>query len=101
MSFKQFIDGIKFNFINFFAFWVFNVCAAISMFIVLYDPSGKNVQLASIQSNNNNIILLLIGFFFGSSKSNSKKDDTISTVIANNKTLRDEAKQNSDAKDNS
>ena len=91
MSIKQFIEGIRFNFINFFAFYIFTCCAGMWVFISV-NPFPANPHLAEIRTYCGNIMLLIVGFFFGSSKSNSQKDQTIHTVIEANKTLTNDAK---------
>src|SRR4051812_23168739 len=99
MSLKQFIDGIRFNFINFFAFWIFNVCAGIWIVILFNKTTKDNPHVAEIRTACQTIVVLVIGYFFGSSKLGSKKDEVIQQVIDSNtkkdeaiKTLTDDAK---------
>lgn len=95
MSFKQFVDGIRFNFINFFAFWIFNICAGIWIVILFEKTARDNPHVAEIRTACQTIMVLVIGYFFGSSKSNSQKDQTINTVVEANKTLTQDAKDKS------
>jgi hypothetical protein len=77
----NFIGDIKFNFINFFAFWIFNVCACVWFIITLHFEAIKgNEHVAEVRTLTGNICVLIVGFFFGASKSGSKKDEVIHSM---------------------
>jgi hypothetical protein len=84
MSFKNFFENTRFNFVNFFAFTVFMICASIWLVIILLKSRVDNPHIAEIRTLTGNIVLLIIGFFFGASQSTKKKDETVDKVIESN-----------------
>jgi hypothetical protein len=85
MSIGKFIDGIRFNYINFFAFWIFNCCIGLWFYIVMSDVHRDNPHVAEIRTACGSIVLIVIGYFFGASQNSKKKDDTIQEIITQQK----------------
>lgn len=90
MSIRTFIDGIRFNFVNFFAFWIFNCCFFIWLVITLGKYYVDSPHVAEIRNTCGNLALIIVGYFFGSAKASASKDETIKQVMDSN-TKKDEA----------
>lgn len=87
MSFKQFIQGIRFNFPNFFAFLIVAACLSYFFWISGSTRASANHNIGEIKTALISIITLIVGYYFGSSKSSAKKDQTIQDM---HETIKDQ-----------
>jgi energy-converting hydrogenase Eha subunit H len=102
MSFRQFIDGIRFNFVNVFAYSIFLAYLGISMLIIVDKDAASNQHITDIRNQWGNLTLIVATFYFGASMLAKKKDETLDKMVDSSnkkdeaiKTLTDDAKNNS------
>lgn len=93
----KFFDSIRFNFPNFFAFWIFNSCLGVWLIIMLSGNKFDSPHLAEIRTSCQNIMIAVVFYYYGASQNSKKKDDTIQQMIDQTKTKDDTIKTLSDA----
>jgi heme/copper-type cytochrome/quinol oxidase subunit 4 len=76
--FKNFFEGMKYNFIDFFAFIVFGACLYYLFFIS--EKTTLSTNVAEIKTAVIAIMMIIANYYWGSSKASSKKDDSINTM---------------------
>lgn len=86
MSIKNFIDGIRFNFQNFFAIVIYATCIGLLGWIVVYAPQN-NIQVGEVRVLCGAVLFIVINYYFGSSKHSNTKDEVIQNITEANKTM--------------
>lgn len=87
---KSFIESIKFNFINFFAYSIFVGYLGICIVIIILDTHATNPHVSEIRNQWGNLCLIVATFYFGANMLSKKKDDQLSDIIQSN-VKKDEA----------
>jgi hypothetical protein len=87
---SNFINSVRFNFVNFFAYSFFLAYVFLSAIIIIQDAHASNPHVSEIRNQIGNICLIIIGFYFGASKGGKEKDEALHTVIQSN-VKKDEA----------
>lgn len=80
MSIKSIIDGVKFNFQNFFAFLIVACCFCYFFWISGNKAATNNHNIGEIKTALISLVMLVVGYYFGSSKSSARKDEVISDM---------------------
>ena len=80
MGLTKFIEGIRFNFNNFFATCII-ACCFITWWKILDGDFHDSSHVSEIRTGTLAITMLVVGYFYGASQHSKKKDDTIQDFV--------------------
>lgn len=76
----RYLKDLKFNFTNFFAFFITSCCFFVWFYIVMRPIRADNPHIAEVRTYVGNILILVIGYFFGSSKATKESKDQLDNI---------------------